>query len=77
MNYFKKNKLISFIIVAMLIGLVVGYAVNLSITQNKFEYDKSKLNSISNPEIKKQVISATARPALNGYLRIKTWGLRK
>ncbi len=58
MNYFKKNKLISFIIVAMLIGLVVGYAVNLSITQNKFEYDKSKLNSISNPEIKKQVEKA-------------------
>lgn len=42
----------------MLIGLVVGYAVNLSITQNKFEYDKSKLNSISNPEIKKQVEKA-------------------
>lgn len=42
----------------MLIGLVVGYAVNLSITQNKFEYDKSKLNSISNPEVKKQVEKA-------------------
>lgn len=42
----------------MLIGLVVGYAVNLSITQNKFEYDKSKLNTISNPEIKKQVEKA-------------------
>ncbi|MBL7911847.1 MAG: dicarboxylate/amino acid:cation symporter [Bacteroidia bacterium] len=58
MNYFKKNKLISFIIVAMLIGLIVGYAVNYSITQNKFEYDKSKLNAISNPEIKKQVEKA-------------------
>ncbi len=42
----------------MLIGLIVGYAVNYSITQNKFEYDKSKLNAISNPEIKKQVEKA-------------------
>ncbi len=42
----------------MLIGLVVGYAVNLSISKNKFEYDRSKLNSISNPEVKKQVEKA-------------------
>ncbi|MBA2611100.1 MAG: dicarboxylate/amino acid:cation symporter [Bacteroidetes bacterium] len=61
MNYFKKNKLISFIIVAMLIGLVVGYAVNLSISKNKFEYNRSNLNSISNSEIKKQVEKAIVK----------------
>ncbi len=39
----------------MLIGLFIGYAVNFSLTKNKFLYDKSTLSSISNPEIKKQV----------------------
>ena len=58
MNYFKKNKLISLIIIAMLIGLFIGYAVNFSLTKNKFLYDKSTLSSISNPEIKKQVETA-------------------
>ncbi|MDO9001227.1 MAG: dicarboxylate/amino acid:cation symporter [Bacteroidota bacterium] len=58
MSYFKKNKLITLILIAMLIGIVVGYAINLSLTNNKFEYDKSNLSSISNPEIKKQVTAA-------------------
>lgn len=42
----------------MLIGLFIGYAVNFSLTKNKFLYDKSTLSSISNPEIKKQVETA-------------------
>lgn len=45
----------------MLIGLVVGYAVNLSISKNKFEYNRSNLNSISNSEIKKQVEKAIVK----------------
>jgi uncharacterized membrane protein len=61
MNYFKKNKLISLIIIAMLIGLFIGYAVNFSLTKNKFLYDKSTLSSISNPEIKKQVEKAIVK----------------
>ncbi|MBI2721674.1 MAG: dicarboxylate/amino acid:cation symporter [Bacteroidetes bacterium] len=55
MNYFAKNKLISLIILAMLVGLVIGYAVNLSLTKNKFEYSSANLNHNSNPAVKKQV----------------------
>jgi hypothetical protein len=53
MNYFKKNKLISFILIAMILGLVVGFGINKYITNNKYVYNKSKLESISNPIIKK------------------------
>ena len=54
MNYFKKNKLISFILIAMILGLVVGFGINKYITNNKFVYNKSKLESISNLVIKKE-----------------------
>jgi Na+/H+-dicarboxylate symporter len=54
MNYFKKNKLISFILIAMILGLVVGFGINKYITNNKFVYNKSKLETISNPVIKKE-----------------------
>ena len=45
----------------MLIGLFIGYAVNFSLTKNKFQFDKSKLSSISNPEVKKQVEKAIVK----------------
>jgi Na+/H+-dicarboxylate symporter len=61
MNYFKKNKLITLIIVAMLIGLFIGYAINASLTKNKFQFDKSKLSSITNPEVNKQVEKAIVK----------------
>ena len=54
MNYFKKNKLISFILIAMILGLLIGFGINKYITNNKFFYDKSKLESISNLVIKKE-----------------------
>ena len=54
MNYFKKNKLISFILIAMILGLLIGFGINKYITNNKFVYTKSKLESISNPVIKKE-----------------------
>ena len=54
MNYFKKNKLISFILIAMILGLLIGFGINKYITNNKFVYNKSKLESISNPIIKKE-----------------------
>jgi Na+/H+-dicarboxylate symporter len=58
MNYFLKNKLITFILVAMIVGLFAGYAINLSITNNKFEYDRSTLSSISNPAAREQADAA-------------------
>jgi Na+/H+-dicarboxylate symporter len=57
MNYFKRNKLITFIILSMLLGLLTGFLVNASITKNKFEYDRTILNSITNQQIKKSVQS--------------------
>ncbi|MBL7918968.1 MAG: dicarboxylate/amino acid:cation symporter [Bacteroidia bacterium] len=61
MNYFKKNKLITFIIVAMLLGLILGYFINMSITSNKFTYDVSKINYITNPTIKEEVKKAIVK----------------
>jgi Na+/H+-dicarboxylate symporter len=61
MNYFKKNKLITFIIVAMLIGLVLGYFINISITENKFQFDLSKLDYITNPVAKEEAKKAIAK----------------
>lgn len=55
MSYFAKNKLITLIIIAMLIGLVLGYIVNLSLKKNKFEYNRANLTHISNPAVKKEV----------------------
>jgi len=39
----------------MLAGLLTGYLVNLSIKSNKFEYDRSLLSHISDPQVKKEV----------------------
>ena len=58
MNYFKKNKLISFIILAMLAGLLLGYIINVSLTKNQFKFDRSKLSSTTNAEVKKEVDKA-------------------
>ncbi len=35
---FRKNKLIIFIVIAMILGLVIGYLVNKSITDDRFQY---------------------------------------
>jgi Na+/H+-dicarboxylate symporter len=55
MNYFRKNKLISLIILAMLIGLVIGFIVNASIKKNKFEYNRNAISQVQNPVVKKAV----------------------
>lgn len=70
MNYFKKNKLISFILIAMILGLLVGFGINKYITNNKFVYDKSKLESISNPVIKKKPRNLLKHMKKN-YLKLK------
>ncbi|MBA3682900.1 MAG: dicarboxylate/amino acid:cation symporter [Bacteroidetes bacterium] len=61
MNYFKKNKLITFIIVAMLIGLVVGYFINSSVTANRFKFDLSLLDHITNPVAKEEAKKAVLK----------------
>ena len=38
----------------MILGLLIGFGINKYITNNKFVYNKSKLESISNPVIKKE-----------------------
>jgi len=35
---FKKNKLIVFILLSMLVGLTIGFIINVSITKNQFKY---------------------------------------
>jgi Na+/H+-dicarboxylate symporter len=55
MSYFKKNRLIGFILIAMVMGLILGYIINLTIVNNSFHYDKTRVDQISNPVIKKQV----------------------
>ncbi|MGZ3920568.1 MAG: dicarboxylate/amino acid:cation symporter, partial [Bacteroidia bacterium] len=55
MSYFKRNKLITLIMLAMLVGLVVGFIVNASIKKNKFEYNRAGISQISNPVVKKAV----------------------
>lgn len=58
MSYFSKNKLIAFIVLAMIIGLIIGYFVNVSVNNNKFVYDKANVSSITNPTIKAAVEKA-------------------
>ena len=55
MSYFKKNKLISFIVIAMLFGLLLGYGINKSLTTNKFHYSGVEVEKIKNPVVKAKV----------------------
>ncbi|MBX3164256.1 MAG: dicarboxylate/amino acid:cation symporter [Bacteroidetes bacterium] len=43
MNYFKKNKLILFIVIAMILGVAIGYIINVSVADNE-----AKKNMASN-----------------------------
>lgn len=58
MSYFKKNKLIVFILATMIIGLVLGYFINISITRNKFVYGRANIERIASPDIKANVTKA-------------------
>jgi len=51
----KKNKLIIFILLAMLLGILVGYIINVSLTKNKFIYDRQDISVISNTAVKNSV----------------------
>lgn len=39
----------------MIVGLLLGYGINASITKNKFEYSKTRVEEISDPKVKQQV----------------------
>lgn len=39
----------------MLLGLVLGYAINVSITKNKFSYNRDSVETIKDPVVKKTV----------------------
>jgi len=59
----KKNRLISIIIIAMIIGIVVGYGINKSITNNAPKIEQSYIQKISkgNAEVEKKLIVACAK----------------
>jgi Na+/H+-dicarboxylate symporter len=57
-NYFAKNRLIVFILAAMLAGLVSGYIIHLSILDSGFRYDRSRVESISDPALRGLVTTA-------------------
>lgn len=42
----------------MVLGLVLGYFINVSITKNKFEYSPAKIETIADPVVKKAVTNA-------------------
>lgn len=45
----------------MLVGLIIGYFVNVSIKSNRFHYDRSKLSHITNPQVRKAVEKGVAK----------------
>jgi Na+/H+-dicarboxylate symporter len=55
MSYFSKNKLIVFILIAMVLGLILGYVINKSIGNNAFKYDRTAVEHIRNQKTKEQV----------------------
>lgn len=55
MTKFKKNKLIVFIVISMLVGILSGYVINVSVTNNKFTYDRTLVSSIKEKKTAEQV----------------------
>lgn len=55
---FKKNKLIFFILISMLVGLLVGYLVNASLTKHKFVADSALVAQIKDPSLKEKAMAA-------------------
>lgn len=54
----KKNRLITSIVIAMLIGLITGYFINRSIISEKVDYSKIVLIKSGNPEVIKKTEAA-------------------
>jgi len=53
----KKNRLITIIVISMVLGIILGYGINKSITQNIPKIEQSYIQKLSkgNPEIEKQL----------------------
>lgn len=58
MGYFSKNKLIAFILLAMLVGLVLGYVINTSISDSDPICETCLAEGIKQTEVKEQVVKA-------------------
>jgi Na+/H+-dicarboxylate symporter len=57
----RKNRLITSIVIAMLIGLLTGYFINRSITLEKEDFSKTVLVKSGNPEVIKKTEAALAK----------------
>jgi len=55
MKYIKKNKLVAFILSAMVLGVLIGFVINVSITKNRFIYNRDAITKISNPKVREEV----------------------
>lgn len=58
---FKANKLIFWIIIAMIIGLFIGYLINLSLTKNKLVVSERMSSSITQAPVKEAVQKALVK----------------
>ncbi len=59
----KKNRLITIILIAMLIGIGLGYTINKSITNNTYKVEQSYIHKIAkgNAEVEKQLVVHCAK----------------
>lgn len=57
----KKNRLITSIVIAMLIGLIMGYIINKSLKDSKPDYAKTILVKSGNPEVIKKTEAALTK----------------
>ncbi len=59
----KKNRLITIIIISMIIGIVLGYTINKSITNNTYKIEHSYIQKLAkgNPDIEKKLTEACAK----------------
>lgn len=71
MNYFRKNKLITLILIAMLAGLLTGFLINKSVSANKFEADRSTISQIQNVEKRKATEAALKKYEAQEFVQAK------
>lgn len=59
----KKNRLITFIVISMIIGIVLGYTINKSITNNTYKIEQTYIDTKSkgNPVLKQKLTEACSK----------------
>lgn len=67
----KKNRLISFIVIAMIIGIVCGFFINKSITSQKPDFAKTVLVKSGNVEVIKKVQTVLNKQSEKFYKEYK------